>query len=266
VPVVRAELTFVGGDVGYDLGGTAGTVRKVSVLLGSAVGGALQLQLRDDLARVRAALGKRAGASPQKLSEKELREIFKSFGASERPAEKQGDLVLTYAEMTKAVSALGVKMTPDEQREMLYALDAEAAGYIRFKTFARWWDDLVTASPVALVHTEREYDLLSEEEATSGRLLVLMVGFTFCRPCKKFSPLFREFATKYPAARFAYMSGNENADTGRVGRDRLGVTGSPAFFLTKNGVTVAKFSGAKEDVFRAQIEAHIGSAAPVAAR
>jgi thiol-disulfide isomerase/thioredoxin len=97
-----------------------------------------------------------------------------------------------------------------------------------------------------------------EEEATSGRLLVLEVGFTFCAPCKKFAPVYKATAARFPAARFAVMSGNENGDTVRVGRDRLGVTGSPAFFFYKNGALLHKFSGAKEDMLLATIQQHIG--------
>ncbi len=121
------------------------------------------------------------------------------------------------------------------------------------------------ASPVSLIHTELEFDTMMEEEATSGRLLVLEVGFSFCTPCKAFAPVYKATAARFPAARFAVMSGNENGDTVRVGRDRLGVTGSPAFFFYKNGVLLHKFSGAKEDQLLAAIEAHIGEGAPAAA-
>lgn len=142
-------------------------------------------------------------------------------------------------------------------------LDTRAKGFVSFEDFKTWWQDLIVASPVALIHTEAEFDRLLEEEQTFGRLLVLQVGFTFCQPCKKFAPFFKQCAVKYADARFAYMSGNENVDTVRVGRDRLAVTGSPAFFLYCNGVQVHKFSGAKEDLLVAAIEKHIaGPAVP----
>ena len=105
-----------------------------------------------------------------------------------------------------------------------------------------------------------------EEELTSGRLLVLEVGFTFCVPCKKFAPFYKECAAKYTDARFAYMSGNENAETVKIGRDMLGVTGSPAFFLFRNGVQVAKFSGAKQDQLIENIEKYIAPASIVGER
>ena len=235
-----------------------------SGVLGSAAGGGIQLQLRDDLARVRAAVGRLGHASPQKLSKEELRKIFCSFGAHSAVCstvdESTTGLVLNYSEMSAAVAALGVRLTPVENQEMLLELDANASGVITFDDFLSWWQDLVLSSPVTLLHTEAEFDTLLEEESDSGRLLVVEVGFTFCTPCKKFKPFYEHCAKKYTDARFAYLSGNENGDTVRVGRDRLGVTGSPAFFLYKNGVCVQKFSGAKEEPLVEAIEAHIGAA------
>ena len=60
------------------------------------------------------------------------------------------------------------------------------------------------------------------------------------------------------------VSGNENVETVRVGRDRLGVTGSPAFFLYRNGVLVQKLSGAKEEPLVEAIEKNIAAASPLA--
>jgi thiol-disulfide isomerase/thioredoxin len=48
------------------------------------------------------------------------------------------------------------------------------------------------------------------------RLLVVEVGFTFCQPCKKFAPFYKQCAQKYTDARFAYLNGNENAQTVKV--------------------------------------------------
>jgi thioredoxin 1 len=234
-----------------------------SGVVGSAAGGGIQLQLRDDLARVRAAVGRMQGASPQRLTRDELKRIFRSFGA--HPAAEGDDtLVLNYAEMSAAVAALGVRLTAEETQEMLVEMDTRNSGVVTFSDFLDWWADLVQSSPVALIHTEQEYDTLLEEEATSGRLLVVEVGFTFCTPCKKFAPFYKQTAKKYTDARFAYVSGNENQDTVRVGRDRLGVVGSPAFFLFRNGELVTKFSGAKEEQLTEAIEANL--VAPAASK
>lgn len=87
-----------------------------SGVLGSAAGGGIQLQLRDDLARVRAAVGRTANASPQRLTVPELERVFRSFGA--HPAVNDAaTLVLNYAEMGAAIAALGVKLTAEENKE-----------------------------------------------------------------------------------------------------------------------------------------------------
>ena len=236
-----------------------------SGVLGSAAGGGIQLQLRDDLARVRAAVGRTQGTSPQRLTVPELERVFRSFGAHPL-ADDAATLVLNYNEMAAAIAALGVKLTAEEAKETMLELDTRAKGQISFDDFLTWWQDLIVSSPVALIHTKQEYDTLMEEELTSGRLLVLEVGFTFCVPCKKFAPVYKDCAAKYTDARFAYMSGNENAETVTVGRDILGVTGSPAFFMYRNGVQVAKFSGAKEDQLVDFIERNIAPASALGER
>ena len=236
-----------------------------SGVLGSAAGGGIQLQLRDDLARVRAAVGRTQGTSPQRLTVPELERVFRSFGAHPL-ADDAATLVLNYNEMAAAIAALGVKLTAEETKETMLELDTRAKGQITFDDFLTWWRDLIVSSPVALIHTEQEFDTLMEEELTSGRLLVLEVGFTFCVPCKKFAPVYKACAAKYTDARFAYMSGNENAETVKVGRDRLGVTGSPAFFMYRNGVQVAKFSGAKEQQLVDFIEKNIAPASVLGER
>ena len=233
-----------------------------SGVLGSAAGGGMQLQLRDDLARVRAAVGRMQGTSPQRLTAPELERVFRSFGAHPA-ANDTATLILNYAEMGAAIGALGVKLTAEETKETMLELDTRAKGYVSFDDFYTWWQDLIVSSPVTLIHTEAEFDTLLEEESQSDRLLIVEVGFTFCQPCKKFAPFYKQCAAKYKDARFAYISGNENVETVRVGRDRLGVTGSPAFFLYRHGVQVLRFSGAKEEQLVDAIEKNISAASVI---
>jgi polyphosphate glucokinase len=200
-------------------------------ILGSAAGGKLQIALRDDLARVRAAIGRTQGVSPQLLTKEALRKVFDSFDA-----DKSGQI--TAAELAAAVRALGVSLPDDELRELVIELDVDGTGEISFEEFDTWWSDLVTASPVTFLHTEAEFDSVLEEEATSDRLVVLEVGFTFCRPCKKFEPIYKQFAKRFPGGRFLRINGNENPDMVHIGRDRLGVKSSPSFFFFKNGQEV----------------------------
>lgn len=135
-------------------------------------------------------------------------------------------------------------------------------GFITFTEFAEWWSDLVSASPITLIHTRAEYETLMDEERLSGRLLVVEVAFTFCVPCKGFKPKYLAIAKKYRDVRFALLMGNENSDTVYIGRDVLAVKASPAFFLFKQGEIVAKFSGAKEEVLEEEIQKHGGVPTP----
>ncbi len=256
--VFHPELVIIGGAAGESaarwlhlvtgvraplrpaaLGSTAG-------ILGSAAGGKLQIALRDDLARVRAAIGRTQGMSPQLLTREALRNVFDSFDA-----DKSG--TITPDELASAIRALGVNLPEDELREVVVDLDVDGTGDISFEEFDSWWQDLVASSPVTYLHTEAEFDAVLEEEATSGRLVVLMVGFTFCRPCKKFYPLYKEFAQRFPMARLLRMNGNENPQMVHLGKDRLGVKSSPSFFFFRNGLEVHRHSGAKTEKFEEAI-------------
>ena len=91
---------------------------------------------------------------------------------------------------------------------------------------------------------------------------IAQVGFTFCKPCRKFEPIFKDYARRFPQARFIRINGNENADMVRVGRDRLGVKASPSFFFFKNGQQVHSHSGAKEEKFDAALRLFFPDAFP----
>jgi polyphosphate glucokinase len=258
VQAFSPQLIIVGGEAGESAAKWLHRVRGVSTpmrpatlgtaagLLGSAVGGRLQLAVRDDLARVRAAIGKAQGVSPQLLKRGALQKVFDSF-------DTDGSGAISASELEAALRALGVNVPPDELAKIVLEMDSQgrplAEAQVSFSAFYAWWSDLVASSPVTFLHTEEELDGVLEEEATSGRLVVLEVGFTFCQPCKRFEPIYRGYAQRFPAARFLRINGNENAQMVRVGRDRLGVKTSPSFFFFRYGVEVHRFSGAKEEQF-----------------
>jgi predicted NBD/HSP70 family sugar kinase/thiol-disulfide isomerase/thioredoxin len=256
--VFSPELIIVGGAAGESgdkwlglLQGIKAPLRGAALgaaagILGSAAGGKLQIALRDDMARVRAAIGRTQGVSPQLLTRDALRKVFDSFDAD-------GSGLITPEELAAAVRALGVSLPEDDLRQLVIDLDADGTGEISFSEFLTWWTDLVAASPVTYLHTEAEFDSVLEEEATSDRLVVLEVGFTYCRPCKKFEPLYKQFAKRFPDARFLRINGNENPDMVHIGRDRLGVKSSPSFFFFRNKEEVHRHSGAKEEKFEAAI-------------
>ena len=61
--------------------------------------------------------------------------------------------------------------------------------------------------------------------------------------------MYKQFATRFPEARFLRVNGNENADMVHLGRDRLGVRSSPSFYIFRNGEQVHHHTGAKEEKF-----------------
>jgi len=234
----------------------AGALGSAAGILGSAGGGRLQMTLRDDLSRLRGAIGRSAGASPQLLSRSEVRAVFDSF-------DSDGSGSLSRAEVAAAVRSLGVRLPPDELREVCAELDVSGNDSITLPEFEAWWADLVLSSPVTYVHTEAEFDSILDEEATSGRLIVLQIGFTFCKPCKAFEPKFKAFAQHYTSCRFLRVNGNENDDMVRLGRDRLALKSSPSFFFFQNSMEVHRHSGASEEKLQVALSVHAPATAPL---
>ena len=92
------------------------------------------------------------------------------------------------------------------------------------------------------------------EEETKGeglqsRLVVLQVGFTYCKPCKGFAGAYRAYAQQFSDARFIKINGNENKDMIHLARDRLKVKSTPTFYFFRNGELVSSHSTANRDLF-----------------
>jgi thioredoxin 1 len=122
-------------------------------------------------------------------------------------------------------------------------MDTNNSGSVSFSEFKMFWNDLVRASDVTLLHTLAEYENIISEESTSGRLVVLEVGFTYCKPCRAFEPTYHKFAKQFKDARFLRINGNDNQEMVRLGRDILKVKSSPSFYLFRNGEQTFKFTG-----------------------
>ena len=234
----------------------AATLGASSGVLGAAVGGKLQIALRDDLARVRAAVGRAHGVSPQLITLDQLRNVFDSF-------DSDGSGTISPGELSSAVQALGVRLPKEELRKVVVDVDVDNSGQISFQEFAAWWQELVSSSPVTYLHTEEEFDTIVSEESTSGRLVILEVGFTYCKPCKRFEPIYQRFAKHYSTCRFLRVNGNENVEMVHLGRDRLQLKSSPSFFFFVNGKEVHRHSGASEDKFQAALSKHCPGVEPL---
>jgi len=223
-----------------------GQLGKLAGVKGSAYGASFQLKMRDDLRKVRAAVGNSLGASPQKITDSQLQELFNSFDASKNDS-------ISPTELVSLLSAVGVKLPENEMRELVFEMDEDNSGSISFHEFSEWWKEEFATPLVELMHTEAELDQVFAEEMASNRLVVLEVGFTFCRPCRAFEEKYKAFAREFKDARFLRCNGNENADMIHLGRDRLQIKSTPTFFLFRKGEQIDMWGGASEVRFRQKL-------------
>jgi len=216
-----------------------GQLGELAGVKGAAVGASLMLKTRDEVAKIRAALGTQLGASPQKITETQLRKVFDECDVSQKGT-------VSYSELAGAVKALGVIIPKEEMRELMTDVfeSSKDRDKLSFDEFTRWWREMVPVSSIEFLQTAAEFDQVLAEETPSNRLVVLQVGFTFCRPCKAFEPRYKEFAQEFSDARFLKIYGNGNRDMTHLARKRLTITATPTFYMFRKGEEVNRHSGA----------------------
>jgi thioredoxin 1 len=106
------------------------------------------------------------------------------------------------------------------------------------------------------VKSMEEFQLLLREEKGP---IVLEVGFTFCKPCKKFQPKYNLFAEHYEDVLFLMVYGNRNQSCKQLCKTILNVKATPTFYMYSNGSLVDKHVGIKEDPLRKKILALKGN-------
>ena len=112
-----------------------------------------------------------------------------------------------------------------------------------------------------VLHTEGSFDAVLRDEAAGERLVVLMVGFTTCKPCKRFLPTFEAWARDNSAvARAVRIYGNENGSTIHLARDRLKIKSTPTFFIFRGDAIVHTHTGASEEKFADGVAEALGKA------
>ena len=220
---------------------------------GAAAGGGFRFRYVADVLRVRAAIGKELGKSPQLVDAEQLRTLFDRFSDPLSPEMTDRDSFI------RMVSALGIRLPPDEIRELIVDVDMDDSNQISFEEFEGWYRQVVGTGAVTVLHTEQAVDQVLSEEKGTGRCVVLKVGFTSCAPCKKFLPHFEQRALDFREnARFVRIYGNENASTIHLARDRLAVKTTPTFFVFKDGELMHSHSGANVDKFDDAVKEQIG--------
>jgi len=214
----------------------------MAAVQGAAIGGSELLNLRYDLARVRSALGHKRGLSPQKVTDQMLVDVFTEFDADNSGS-------ISVEEIAATIKSLGVKMSQRELKEMLVDMDYDGSGEISIEEFVRWWKESVQGNAVEVIHTMAEYEQVLEDEDGTGSFVCVMVGVTYCKPCKAFSGKYKDFAERFSNARFLKIFGNENKDMTRLARDMLKVKSTPSFYILRDKEVVHFHSGANAGKF-----------------
>ncbi|EEH55457.1 uncharacterized protein MICPUCDRAFT_60148 [Micromonas pusilla CCMP1545] len=213
---------------------------------GAAVGASEILTLRRDTARVRAAIGHQKGLSPQKLTDEQVGAVFDEF-------DEDGSGTLTIEELNNAIGRLNIKLTDVELKELFVEMDSEVTGDIRRNEFVGWWRDSIGSSSVEIIHTMEEFNQVLDDADGTDQMTVLMVGVTYCKPCKAFTKKYADFAERFSAARFIKVFGNENKDMTILCRDELKVKSTPTFYFFRNKDQVHMHTGANAGKFEKNI-------------
>ena len=220
---------------------------------GAAAGGSFRFRYMADIRRVRSAIGKEVGRSPQLVSAIQLRELFEKFGGD------INDDAIDLDAFVRMVAAMGVRLPEDEVRELVCDIDVQCESSVTFDQFETWYKSVIGTEVAQVLHTEAAVDQVLEEEMGTGRAVVLQVGFTSCMPCKRFLPHFEQSARdNREKCRYVRIYGNENASTIHLARDRLAVKSTPTFFVFKDGVVTHMHSGSNTEKFDDAIAEQVG--------
>mmetsp|Transcript_80484 Transcript_80484/g.209202 ORF Transcript_80484/g.209202 Transcript_80484/m.209202 type:complete len:447 (-) Transcript_80484:619-1959(-) len=109
---------------------------------------------------------------------------------------------------------------------------------------------------VTTVHGEAELDAI----IANGADTIVMLAFTWCRPCKAFWPKYQKYAQIYKNTRFLKIVGNENESCKHYARDVLKASNSPTFAVYSKGRLVEMWHGPNTAHFIENIEKHLESA------
>ena len=109
------------------------------------------------------------------------------------------------------------------------------------------------AGKVVVMEDDDEWAGLAARAAKEGVPIVVDFTASWCGPCQRIAPKFKEFASLYPNAVFVKCDVDECADTaGTVGRVKC----MPTFLITKGGKDLERIEGANESVLEAAIKKH----------
>jgi len=225
----------------------AGTIVK-----GAAVGALVEMRAQSSLEALQKAFGTETVAL-QTLTPSQLRVAFDTF-------DQNGNGIMSRSELVEGVRTMGLALSKERIEELVEELDPHMQGRITFAEFQEWWQTRIASSPVTFITSEQEWDRILADPFPHvlsldprGPLVILEIGFTFCRPCKAFEKKYEAFAKKFPTVRFVRVNGNENGSTVKLCRDRLGVKKTPSFYLFRGQKQIEVWTGANPEKFEATL-------------
>jgi thioredoxin 1 len=224
-----------------------------ALVKGAAVGAIVELKVQEAIATLRQAVGGGDIVQISNLSEEQLRAAFDYF-------DEDGDGNVTEEKLKNGLQALGPSLSPDVIAKKLSSINTSVKGEVTFAEFKTWWNVNFKESPVTLITSESEFKEILKDpfptqhgDSSKDSPVMLQIGFSFCRPCKRFEPKFEAYAKKHQGIRFVRMNGNENEDTIHFCKEELMVRKTPSFFIFKNEKQVSSWTGANEDVFKGKL-------------
>mmetsp|Transcript_7378 Transcript_7378/g.18927 ORF Transcript_7378/g.18927 Transcript_7378/m.18927 type:complete len:583 (-) Transcript_7378:1056-2804(-) len=227
--------------------------RAVGALVkGAAVGVLVELKAQEALKTLRQAVGQDI-MQLQNLTTEQLRAAFDYF-------DEDGDGMLTEEKLETDLQKLGSSLSPDLIEQRLSRIRSSVKGQVTFDEFRFWWDTTIKQAPVTLITSEAEWLQILDnpfpdlpEDGGKNAPVVLEVGFSFCKPCKRFEPKYEAYALTHKDVRFVRINGNENENTIAFTKEKLQVRKTPSFFIFQNKKQVNSWTGANEEIFRANL-------------
>jgi len=90
-------------------------------------------------------------------------------------------------------------------------------------------------------------------ECNKDKLIAVMGSLSWCRPCKRMTPVLLRMAAAYPQVVFLCLNGNDSEETKELFKNKLKIRATPSFLFFRQEAVVDTCSGANS----ARLESHL---------
>eukprot|EP00199_Chlamydomonas_sp_CCMP681_P001993 CAMPEP_0119107476 /NCGR_PEP_ID=MMETSP1180-20130426/10405_1 /TAXON_ID=3052 ORGANISM="Chlamydomonas cf sp, Strain CCMP681" /NCGR_SAMPLE_ID=MMETSP1180 /ASSEMBLY_ACC=CAM_ASM_000741 /LENGTH=377 /DNA_ID=CAMNT_0007092971 /DNA_START=1 /DNA_END=1134 /DNA_ORIENTATION=+ len=195
-------------------------------------------------------------------------------------------------ELAKLFHSLGSPVSYEQLVEIMQKYDKDESGQIEFNEFLLMFRDRlvdlkavqnyigsvesregkgaileVPEGDLGMVFSQDELDECQQKCAATGKLMVLFLALTWCRPCKGMQRPAQRLAEAYKdSTLWVKCFGNANEQTKSLFKDRLKIRSTPAFVVFRGDQVVYQQTGTNKEKLEAGIrEALGGDSAPALA-